>query len=75
MDRIKEVKLHVYPHKEGWAILTENEKKPSYIFKNANDALIAARKISKNLSAELIVHNRFGEIQYKQKYEQRDEAA
>ena len=67
MNQINELKLHVFPYVDGWAIITENEKNPSYIFNNANDALIVARKLSKNLNAELIVHNRQGEIQYKEK--------
>ena len=69
MDQTKELKLHVYPHTDGWAILDENKKNPTLVFRNANEALIEARKMSKNLNAELIVHNRNGEIQYKQKYE------
>ena len=69
MNIVKELKLHVYPHTDGWAVITENERKPNYIFNNANDALVAARKLSKDLNAELIVHNRIGEIRYKQKYE------
>ena len=75
MKKTNDLKLHVYPHNDAWAILREDEKRPSCIFNNANEALMEARKMSKNLNAELIVHNRKGEIQYKQKYEVLKEVA
>ena len=74
MSEQKQFKIHVYPHSSGWAIIYENEKKPSFIFSDANQALIAARQLGKNLNAELIVHNKQGEIQYKEKFVAREES-
>jgi len=58
------LRLHIYPHEKGWAIFLEGQTRPRGVFMSADDALHAARKIFKNIDAEVVVHNKMGEKQY-----------
>lgn len=59
---------HVVPHKDGWAVIGENNSRRTKITATKKDAVDRAREIAKNQKTELVIHNRDGKISDKDSY-------
>ncbi|MDQ0269844.1 DUF2188 domain-containing protein [Cytobacillus purgationiresistens] len=60
---------HVLPHKDGWAVQTDNGKRPSGVFETKEAAINRAREIAQKKETHLIIHSQDGDIQEKTSYE------
>ncbi|MGY0695012.1 DUF2188 domain-containing protein [Virgibacillus sp. FSP13] len=54
---------HVEKHEHGWAVISNNAKKPSAIFNRKDNAIKRAREIANNKGTKLTIHNRNGTVQ------------
>ena len=68
IKNIKEIKMskgknqHVVPHKNGWAVRGEKNKRNTRLTETKEEALKIARQIAKNQKSELIIKNKQGKI-------------
>jgi len=53
---------HVVPHKDGWAVKGEGNKKASSVHDTQKSAIDTGREIAKNQGSELFVHGKNGQI-------------
>lgn len=56
---------HVVSHEDGWAVKTEDAKKPSEVFDKKDEAVKRAKEIADNKGTQVIVHKKDGSIQEK----------
>lgn len=61
-------KIHVVPHKDGWAAKREGNDRVSKIFENKSAAVNYGRKTAKQNKTELIIHKKDGKIQDSDSY-------
>jgi len=55
-------KIHVVPHKDGWATKREGSDRASKIFDKKSDAVDSGRKSAKEDKTELVIHKKDGKI-------------
>jgi Uncharacterized protein conserved in bacteria (DUF2188) len=55
----------VSPHKDGWSVKTQGNKKPSKVFDTQKEAIDQARKQAQNNESELIIQGKQGQIRQK----------
>ncbi len=60
--------IHVTPRDDGWARIKEGAQRASSVHGTKAEAESAARVQAKREQAELIVHDRHGEIQRRDSY-------
>ncbi|MCD5325433.1 MULTISPECIES: DUF2188 domain-containing protein [Pontibacillus] len=60
---------HVVAHEEGWAVQTEQAKKPSDVFDQKQEAIDRAKEIAKNKGTKVIIHKKDGSIQDQTSYD------
>ncbi|MCX4239491.1 DUF2188 domain-containing protein [Paraliomyxa miuraensis] len=53
---------HVVPHPSGWAVKAECAERASSVHRTQQEAISRGREISRNQSAELLIHGRDGRI-------------
>lgn len=61
-------KVHVVPHKEGWAVKVEGNKKASVVADTKKEAQHAGMEKAKHLKTDLVIHGRNGKIQDSDSY-------
>jgi len=61
-------KVHVVPHKDGWATKVEGNKRASSVSETKADAFQAGREKAKEMKTELIIHGKDGRIQNSNSY-------
>ncbi|WP_082236043.1 DUF2188 domain-containing protein [Halobacillus massiliensis] len=54
---------HVVSHEDGWAVQTEDAKRPSNVYDNKQDAVERAEEIAKNKGTKVIIHKKDGSVQ------------
>lgn len=54
---------HVVAHEDGWAVKTEDAKRPSNVYSRRDDAIKRAREIAKNKGTKIVIHREDGSIQ------------
>jgi hypothetical protein len=59
---------HVVPHGKEWAIRGEGNSKYTLITDKQSEAIEIARDIAQNQGAELLIHNRQGQIRERNSY-------
>ncbi len=59
---------HVVPHPEGWAVKAEGSSRATRIFITQEEAIDFGREIAINQHAELVIHNRKGEVRKRRNY-------
>ena len=59
---------HVVPHSEGWAVKAEGSSRATRIFMTQDEAIEYGREIAINQHAELVIHNRKGEVRKRRNY-------
>ena len=59
---------HVVPHGKQWAVKGEGNSKNTNITHTQSQAINVAKGIAQNQKAELIIHNRQGQIREKNTY-------
>jgi len=53
---------HVVKHKNGWAVLGEGNKKPTFVTKTQKEAIEKAEEIARNQKSETKIHGIDGKI-------------
>ncbi|GAB2545018.1 uncharacterized protein YdaT [Gracilibacillus alcaliphilus] len=53
------------PHKDGWAVKTQDAKQASGVFKTKEEAIKRAEEIAENKQTAVIIHKQDGTIQRK----------
>jgi hypothetical protein len=56
-------KVHVVPHKDGWALKVEGNKKASNITNTKKEAQQKGIEKAKQLKTDLVIHGKDGKIQ------------
>ncbi len=59
---------HVVPHPDGWAVQPEGGQRPSSVHNTQAGAIDRARELARNQEAELLIHNREGQIRDRDSY-------
>lgn len=59
---------HVVAHGDGWAVQSEDAKKPSQTFENKKEAVDRAKEIAENKGTKAIIHKKDGSIQEQVSY-------
>ncbi|MFC7395194.1 DUF2188 domain-containing protein [Scopulibacillus cellulosilyticus] len=59
---------HVIPHSNGWAVQSQDAKKPSEVLDHKDEAVKRAKEIAKNKGTEVIIHKKNGKIQDRVSY-------
>ncbi|MFD1020797.1 DUF2188 domain-containing protein [Thalassobacillus hwangdonensis] len=62
---------HVVAHDDGWAVQTEDAKKPSEVFDSKDEAVKRAKEIAENKGTKAVIHKKDGSIQNQHTYESR----
>ncbi|WP_461610365.1 DUF2188 domain-containing protein [Cytobacillus kochii] len=60
---------HVLPHDDGWAITTDQGKKPSQILPTKAEAVKRAKEIAQNKKTHLVIYKKDGTIDEKHSYD------
>ena len=53
---------HVVPHTDGWAVRGAGSQRASSVHDTQQQAIDAARSVSRNQGSELLIHGRNGRI-------------
>jgi len=61
-------KIHVVPHKDGWATKREGNDRASKVFEKKSDAVDSGRKTAKEDKTDLVIHKKDGKIQDSDSY-------
>lgn len=61
-------KVHVVPHKDGWAVKVEGNKKASAVTDTKKEAQNAGVEKAKQLKTDLVIHGKNGKIQDSDSY-------
>ncbi len=61
-------KVHVLPHKKGWAVKKDSKARASRISESKKEAEEYARDMAKALKAELVIHDKHVVIQNSNSY-------
>jgi len=64
----KKKNQHVIPYKGKWAVRGEGNKKVTKVADTQKEAIKIAKEIAKNKSAEVVIHNKKGQIKDKDSY-------
>ena len=64
----KKPRIHVIPHKEGWAVEKDNAERASKVTETKKEAEDAGRKQAKVEKTELVIHGKNGKIQDSDSY-------
>lgn len=64
----KKKNQHVIPYKGKWAVKGEGNKKVTKITDTQKEAIEIAKEIAKNKNAEVVIHNKKGQIRDKDSY-------
>jgi len=59
---MKKNKIHVVPHKDGWAVKAEGNPEPLSTHKTQSDAVDAGKPVAKSQEGELVIHRPNGQI-------------
>lgn len=59
---------HVVPHKDGWAVKGEGNKRATSVHDTQKQASEVAREIAKNQHSETVIHRPDGRIRDKDSY-------
>lgn len=60
--REKNIHVHLVPHPQGWALISEDASLVYFVFSSKNDALVRARAFAKNEKLKLYIHSVAGNI-------------
>lgn len=61
-------RIHIVPHKQGWAVKREGTKEPLSKHQTQERAQDAGRPIAKRDQTELVTHNRQGQVRDSDSY-------
>lgn len=59
---------HVVPHKGGWGVKGEGNKRVTEVTPTQAQAIDLAKSIAKNQGSEVVIHGRNGQIRDKDSY-------
>jgi Uncharacterized protein conserved in bacteria (DUF2188) len=59
---------HVIPHVEGWAVKGEGNSRATRVFYTQREAIEFGREVAIKQRAELVIHNRKGEVRDRNNY-------
>lgn len=62
IPREKNIHVHLVPHPQGWALISEDASIIFFVFSSKNDALVRARAFAKNEKLKLYIHSIAGNI-------------
>jgi hypothetical protein len=65
----KKAPVHVMPHKDGWAVIREGNKRPRSVYRTQSEAAKQGRTLAQEDKTEFILHGRDGHIRWKRSYE------
>jgi hypothetical protein len=60
--------IHVVPHGEDWAVVSEKSSRPSRVIPTKQEALNIGRQQAQNNKGELVIHGKDGVIQNKNSF-------
>lgn len=60
--------VHVMPHKGGWAVTREGNKRPSSLHRTQSEAAEQGREAARKDKTEFVLHGRDGQIRSKNSY-------